>query len=84
MAEAPDAGRGHKDGRMIYEEDDICGLCGLPGADKYHQPVYWPTEERPGTKLVHVECERAECKRAFEQYRNAVGEEGIKEFLRGL
>ena len=46
------------------DEDDICGLCGLPGADKISQPVYWPQERRPDTDLVHAECEREECERA--------------------
>lgn len=46
------------------DEDDICGLCGLPGADKIPHPIYWPQEQRPDTDLVHDECERAECERA--------------------
>ena len=46
------------------DEDDICGLCGLPGADKIPHPVYWPQERRPDTDLVHAECEREECERA--------------------
>ena len=44
--------------------DDICGLCGGSGADKMAHPVYWPGEQRPGTDLVHTECEREECRRA--------------------
>jgi hypothetical protein len=46
------------------DEDDICGLCGLPGADKIPHPRYWPQERRPDTDLVHAECEREECERA--------------------
>lgn len=46
------------------DEDDICGLCGSPGADKIPHPVYWPQERRPDTDLVHAECEREECERA--------------------
>lgn len=46
------------------EPDDICGLCGLPGADKIPHPVYWPQERRPDTDLVHAECEQEECERA--------------------
>lgn len=49
------------------ESDDICGLCGLPGADKVPHPCYWPGEQRPDPelgKLVHAECEQAECARA--------------------
>ena len=46
------------------EEDDICGLCGEPGADKIPHPCYWPGEQRPDTPLVHAECEHEECRRA--------------------
>ena len=46
------------------ELDDICGLCGRPGADKIHHPCYWPGEQVPDTLYVHAECERAECGRA--------------------
>jgi hypothetical protein len=24
------------------ENEDICGLCGEPGADKFAHPVHWP------------------------------------------
>ena len=44
--------------------EDICGLCGLPGADKMPHPSHWPGERVPDTELVHAECERAECQRA--------------------
>jgi hypothetical protein len=44
--------------------EDICGLCGLPGADKIPHPIRWPDEESAGTEYVHAECEDAECKRA--------------------
>jgi hypothetical protein len=44
--------------------DDICGLCGLPGADKIPHPIHWPGEAIPDTNLVHSECEDEECKRA--------------------
>lgn len=43
---------------------DICGLCGQPGADKIPHPVYWPGEQRPETELVHAECEQEECRKA--------------------
>lgn len=46
------------------EARDICGLCGLPGANKIPQPVYWPGERRPTEPLVHTHCENAECARA--------------------
>lgn len=62
-------------------EEDICGLCGLPGADKIHHPCYWPTEQHPETELVHSKCETEECERAFKEYRSQVGENGIKDFL---
>lgn len=45
-------------------DDDICGFCGLPGADKIPHPIRWPDERAPDTDLVHAECERAECARA--------------------
>ena len=44
--------------------DHICGLCGMPGADKIPHPMYWPGEQRPNTNFVHAECEDEECKRA--------------------
>ncbi len=66
------------------EEEDICGLCGEGGADKLPHPCYWPTEQRPGTKLVHTECENDECERAFNEYHEQVGDDGIKRFLRTI
>lgn len=48
----------------MNEEDDICGFCGLPGADKLPHPIRWPGEESAGTELVHAECEAEECGRA--------------------
>jgi len=49
------------------ENEDICGLCGLPGADKYAHPMHWPGERIPDTLLVHAECEQEECQRAFNE-----------------
>lgn len=46
------------------ENEDICGLCGLPGADKIPHPIHWPDEQVPDTDLVHAECEANECSRA--------------------
>jgi len=48
------------------ENDDtyICGLCGLPGADKIAHPVHWPGEQIPTGQFVHATCEQEECKRA--------------------
>lgn len=47
-----------------WSDLDICGLCGLPGADKFAHPVHWPGEQIPDSILVHAECESAECRRA--------------------
>ncbi len=44
--------------------DDLCGLCGEPGADKYAHPIHWPDEQVPNTPFVHAECESVECGRA--------------------
>ena len=46
------------------EPEDICGFCGLPGANKIPHPILWPGENSAGTQLVHAECEQAECARA--------------------
>ena len=51
-------------GDKMSEGDDICGLCGEPGADKFKHPIHWPGEWIPDGKFVHAECEQAECKRA--------------------
>ncbi len=64
------------------EDEDICGLCGEPGADKLPHPCYWPTERRPDVHLVHATCESEECERAFQEFQNQIGEEGIRELLR--
>ncbi len=45
-------------------DDDTCGLCGHPGADKIPHPHYWPGERRPDGPLVHASCEEEECGRA--------------------
>lgn len=50
---------------MNNENDDICGLCGQPGADKVKHPEHWPGEENPPGNYVHEACEIAECRRAF-------------------
>lgn len=65
------------------DDDDICGLCGEPGADKIHQPYYWPTERRPECDLVHAECEQTEGARAYQEFLDRVGESGVQAFLRG-
>ena len=48
----------------MADSDDICGLCGQPGADKVPHPVHWPDEEIPDTEFVHAFCEEEECARA--------------------
>ncbi len=65
---------------MSDEEEDICGLCGQPGADKFHHPVYWPGEQQPGTELVHADCENEECRRAHA----ALTDKQRKAFLRTI
>lgn len=51
--------------KMNEQDEDICGLCGEPGADKMHHPMHWPGERIPETKYVHRSCEEEECRRAF-------------------
>ena len=48
----------------VTDPEDICGLCGEPGADKVPHPVHWPGEREPDTELVHAACESEECRRA--------------------
>ena len=52
----------------MSEDQDICGLCGEPGADKMAAHtgggVLWPGEQRPTTDYVHQDCEREERERA--------------------
>jgi hypothetical protein len=48
----------------VMAEEDICGLCGLPGADKFAHPEHWPGERVPDGLLVHADCEHDECARA--------------------
>ena len=56
---------------MNENEEDICGLCGRPGADKFAHPIHWPGERVPGGPLVHEACEDAECRRAHEELTDA-------------
>lgn len=55
-----------EDGKLSVRIDDseICGFCGLPGADKIPHPIHWPGEQSAGTEFVHAECEAEECQRA--------------------
>ena len=70
----------------MTEEDseDICGLCGEPGADKIHHPCYWPGERRPDGELVHADCEMEECQRAHAEFYRRVGDKGVRDFLRRI
>ena len=48
----------------MNDEEGVCGLCGLPGADKIPSQARWPAERVPDRPFVHAECERAECEMA--------------------
>lgn len=65
---------------MRLEVPDICGFCGLPGADKVPHPVRWPGEESSDSEYVHAECENHECQRAHQLLTDRQREE----FLRTL
>ena len=64
----------------VVEMDDVCGFCGLGGADKIPHPVRWPGEESAGTDLVHAECEDSECGRAHA----ALSDEQRRRFLASI
>ena len=59
------------------EDEDICGLCGEPGADKIAHPNHWPGERVPDGELVHASCEDEECRRAHA----ALSDEQRRQFL---
>lgn len=61
-------------------DEDICGFCGEPGADKVPHPMRWPGEASAGTELVHAECEQAECRRAHA----VVTDRAREDFLRSI
>jgi len=66
------------------DDEDICGLCGEPGADKMASWTggghYLPGETIPDTEMVHQSCEMEECIRAY----NAMFPEARAAFLRGI
>jgi len=62
------------------DQQDICGLCGEPGADKFPHPFRWPGEAAPDEEFVHAECERLECERAHAR----LTPDQRREFLRTL
>lgn len=78
----------HRDSRLFRgiamtaavtsNEQDICGLCGGPGADKIPHPIHWPGEQEPQTELVHASCEADECMRAHA----ALSDRARESFLR--
>jgi hypothetical protein len=61
-------------------DEDICGFCGKPGADKLPHPVRWPGEESAGTEYVHADCESDECQRAH----SLLSDRQRQQFLRSL
>lgn len=69
---------------MSTEDEDICGLCGQPGADKIAHQVYWPGEQRPTGQLVHAQCEDEECRRAHQEFMSKNGEDAVLDFLRSI
>lgn len=66
------------------DDEDICGLCGEPGADKIAHPEHWPGEQVPDGRMVHDDCEREECGRAHREFYAKVGDKGVREFLRRI
>lgn len=64
----------------MSDDENICGLCGEPGADKVAHPVHWPGERVPDGDLVHQACEEDEAARAHA----ALTDEQRKAFLRTL
>ena len=52
---------------MIEQNEDICGFCGEPGADKIPHPIRWTGEGSAGTEYVHSGCEHEECRRAHKE-----------------
>lgn len=65
---------------QVNDEEDICGFCGLPGADKFPHPIRWPGEQSAGTEFVHAACEEEECGRAH----RALSDQQRQSFLRSL
>jgi len=61
-------------------DEDICGFCNLPGADKVPHPIRWPGEQSAGTELVHASCEEYECQRAH----SLLSDKQREKFLRSI
>jgi hypothetical protein len=64
----------------MEDDEDICGFCGLPGADKIPAPMRWPGEDSAGTPYVHAACEDAECRRAH----SLLSDKQRSDFLRNI
>lgn len=62
------------------DDEDVCGLCGKPGADKVAHTVHWPNETIPNTEYVHASCENEECRRAHSE----LTPKQINDFLKNL
>lgn len=71
---------------MMDDSDDICGLCGQPGADKMALwtggSVYWPGETVPETEMVHQECEQEETRRAHAALTQAQREQFLDDVIK--
>lgn len=69
------------------DDDDICGLCFEPGAEKMAVwtggGVYWPGERRSETELVHAVCEQEETERAHAALSSAQRQACIDRSWRG-
>lgn len=69
---------------MSEADEDICGLCGEPGADKIALwvggGVYWPGERVPESECVHADCEQEETERAHSE----LSQDEIRAVVRGL
>lgn len=68
---------------MSERDDDVCGFCGLPGADKIPHPHLWPGERSAGTEYVHADCENEECARAHAALTPAERQRCLDRFIRG-
>lgn len=72
---------------MCETNDDICGLCGEPGADKMALwtggGIYWPGETVPDTEFVHQECEQEETARAHAALSQGQRDEVLAAIRRG-
>ena len=44
--------------------------------------MYWPGEKRPGTQLVHFECEIKESQKALNDFSNKSGNDWVYDFLK--